>query len=45
MRFLEEVLLDGNVVGLEQKDASGRLPVATGAPRLLHVGLGRAGIW
>ena len=43
VRFLEEVLLDGDVVRLEQQHAAGGLAVAAGAPRLLHVRLGRAG--
>jgi hypothetical protein len=43
VRFLEEVLLDRDVVRLEQQHAAGGLAVAAGAPRLLHVRLGRAG--
>ena len=43
VRFLQEVLLDRDVVGLEQQHATGRLVVAPGAPGLLDVRLRRAG--
>ena len=41
MRFLQEVLLNGDVVGLEKQDATRGFAVAACASCLLHVGLGR----
>jgi len=38
-----KVLLDFEVGGVEQEDAVGRVPVASGAPDLLHILLQRAG--
>ena len=43
VRLLEEVFLDGQVVGLVQQHAARWLAIASGASRLLHVRLGRPG--